>query len=224
MSNLVNKNKIGIKSGGLHSRIAEKDLLEKITPPSEVEDVNNLPNRIAIMIDTSGSMAGDSIKNLERALEDFIQKANMTDTAIAVESFPEQVRIELTNDKPRLWFLTMGLKAGANTPMVEAMQYCLTSYKMTRAIIISDGQPDVDPSTELIASYASKEIAIDTVHIGLSESGEACLKRISEATGGLFVKFKDVKSFATAFAFLLPETREQAARLLLGSGANEVQG
>lgn len=221
MADIVNKNKIGIKSGGLHSRIAEKAILEEIAP--EQFNVNNLPNRIAIMIDTSGSMAGDSIRLLERALEDFIQKSNPNDTAIAVESFPEAVRIDLTNDKQKLWLMTMGLSASGGTPMTYAIEYCIKNYRLTRAIIISDGQPDYDPGTELLTQYVDAHIAIDTVHIGNSTYGEDCLKRISEATGGLFVKFKDIKSFSTAFAFLLPETRAQAAQLFLTSGANEVR-
>ena len=223
MSDLTTKNKIGIKSGGLHARIAEGELLKRIAPevPNAI-DVNNLPNRIAIMIDCSSSMHGESIKLLETAIQDFIQKSNPSDTALAIESFPEQVRVSLTNDKTQLWFLTMGLRADGGTPMSEAMQYCLDNYNITRAILISDGQPNYEPYHET-QSFKEKEIPVDTVHIGNSSDGEDCLKRISEATGGLFVKFKDVKSFATAFAFLLPETRANASSLLLTSGANEVR-
>ncbi len=175
------------------------------------------------MIDCSGSMDGDSIKHLENALQDFIQKSNPSDTALAVESFPEQVRIELTNDKMKLWMLCMGLHADGGTPMASAMQYCLDVYpRMTRAIIISDGQPNTDPRYET-ENYKKREIKVDTVHISESTSGEDCLRSISEATGGLFVKFKDVKSFANAFAFLLPEYREQAPSLFLTAGADEVR-
>lgn len=221
MSNLVNKNKIGvIKSGSLHARLAEKELLKEVAP--EQADVSKFPNRIALMIDVSGSMHGEAIRLLEQAVQDFIQKSNPSDTAIAVESFPEQVRIPLTDDKTKLWFMTMGLKAGGGTPMSVAMEFCLNSYNLTRAILISDGQPDYEPTNQT-ETYKTREIPVDTVHIGSSSDGEDCLKRISAATGGLFVKFKDVKSFATAFAYLLPETRANASQLLLGSGANEVQ-
>lgn len=221
MADITTKNKIGVKSGSLHARIAEKELLKEVAP--QAVDVNSLPNRIAIMIDCSGSMSGDSIKHLENALQDFIQKSNSSDTAIAVESFPEQVRIELTDEKQKLWLLCMGLKADGGTPMSAAMAYCLRTYpKMTRAILISDGQPNDSPMF-VVQGYKSSKIPIDTVHIGEAIGGEEVLKEISEATGGLFVKFKDVKSFAGAFAFLLPETREQAASLFLTSGANEVR-
>jgi Mg-chelatase subunit ChlD len=221
MSDLTQKNKIGIKSGGLHARIAEGELLKTITP-SEALNVNTLPNRIALMIDTSGSMYGESIKLLENAVQDFVQKSNPSDTAIAIESFPRQVRIEPTNDKQKLWLLTMGLEANGGTPMCEAMGYCSANYNLTRAILISDGQPDKSPKDSAL-SYKNQGVAIDTVHIGNSTDGEAILKEVSEITGGLFVKFKDVKQFATAFSFLLPEHRDNAATLLLGSGANEVR-
>ena len=223
MTDLVNKNKIGIKSNSLHARIAEKELLKEIAPEVADADVNSLPNRIALMIDCSGSMSGDSIKLLEQAVQDFIQKSNSSDTAIAIESFPEQVRVELTDDKTRLWFLTMGLKANGGTPMSKAMDYCLNEhYMITRAILISDGQPDNVPIEET-QRFKNRKVPVDCVHIGEYAGGEDVLKNISEITGGLFVKFKDVKSFATAFAFLLPETRAQAAQLFLGSGANEVR-
>lgn len=222
MADIVNKNKIGIKSGGLHSRITEKELYDTVIPP-ETKNVDTLPNRIAIMIDVSGSMSGEPIKLLEQALQDFIQKSNSSDTAIAVESFPEQVRIELTNDKVKLWMLCMRLRADGGTPMASTMQYCLDTYpRINRAILISDGQPNSDPKYE-VERYAKREIKVDTVHIGNSTEGEDVLRSISDITGGLFVKFKDIKSFANAFAFLLPETRNNAATLLLGSGANEVR-
>jgi Mg-chelatase subunit ChlD len=220
MTNLVTKNKIGIKSGSLHARIAEGELLKSVAPLKA--DISELPNRIALMIDVSGSMAGESIKLLESAVQDFIQKSNSSNTAIAVESFPVQIRIELTDDKQKLWFLTMGLKADGGTPMTEAMNYCKEHYSITRGILISDGQSNSSPKFAA-ESYKASKIPVDTIHIGLSSDGEDTLKEISEITGGLFVKFKDIKSFANAFAFLLPETREHAAQLFLGSGANEVR-
>jgi Mg-chelatase subunit ChlD len=224
MADIVTKNKISVTKGGsLHARIAEVELRSEVAP-SIVEgfvDINTLPNRLVIMIDQSGSMNGEPIKLLENAVQDFIQKSNPQDTAIAIESFPESTSIEMTNDKMKLWMLCMGLRASGGTPMVDCMNRCI-KMKMTRAILISDGQPDYSP-IQTARDYASREIPIDTVHIGDSEMGVDVLKEISEITGGLFVKFKDIRSFSTAFAFLLPETRAQAAQLFLTAGANEVK-
>jgi Mg-chelatase subunit ChlD len=224
MVDLVSKNKISVRAGGsLHARIAEAELRSEVAPQALSEvNISTLPNRLVIMIDQSGSMNGEPIKLLENAVQDFIQKSNPSDTAIAVESFPEGTSIEMTNDKMKLWMLCMGLRASGGTPMGSTMEKCLHLGKMTRAIIISDGQPDCSPKNQTL-EYKKREIPVDTVHIGDSEMGVDVLKEISEITGGLFVKFKDIKSFSTAFAFLLPETRVQAAQLFLTAGANEVK-
>jgi Mg-chelatase subunit ChlD len=226
MADLVSKNKISVgpSKGSLHARIAEAELKKEITTNEpEANHYLGLPNRIVIMIDQSSSMAGEPIKLLENAVQDFIQKSNPSNTAIAVESFPEGTSIEMTNDKMKLWMLCIGLRASGGTPMETCMHKCADQYeRMTRAIIISDGQPDNNPKNTAI-EFKERRIPIDCVHIGDSEMGVDVLKEISEITGGLFVKFKDIKSFSTAFAFLLPETRAQAARLFLTAGANEVK-
>lgn len=223
MSDLSKKNEIGISGGSLHARIAEKELLNEVAPniASDFTDPFGLPNRLVLMIDQSGSMDGEPIKLLENAVLDFVQKSNPADTAIQIESFPENLSIDMTSDKMKLWMLCMGLTANGGTPMANCMYRC-KDVRMTRAIIISDGQPNESPRA-MAVEYKEKNIPIDTVHIGSSTSGEDCLKEISEITGGLFVKFKDIKSFATAFAFLLPETRAQAASLFLTAGADEIK-
>lgn len=226
MADLTKKNKISVTSGGsLHARIAEAELRKEVAPsaPDGFIDVNTLPNRLVIMIDQSGSMNGEPIKLLETAVQDFVMKSDSSNTAIAVKSFPSDTNIELTNDKMKLWMLLMGLRASGGTPMNTCMRDCLGhSNTMTRAILISDGQPDSSP-LETAKLYAKREVKIDTVHIGETTMGEDVLKQISEITGGLFVKFKDISSFSKAFAFLLPESRANAAQLFLTAGADEVR-
>ena len=222
MSDLANKIKIGVRSGGsLQSRLAANEELRKQAPATAIE----LPNRIAIMIDLSGSMHGEPVQLLEKALQDFIAKSNQLTTAIAVVSFPGGIYAGFSNDKLVMWALFNGLKAGGGTPMARAMQRCLDDpniSKMTRAIIISDGQPDETPSAET-QRFKSRETPVDTIHIGRTTFGEDVLREISEATGGLFIKFSDQTKFSQAFAYLLPETRANAATLMLGAGAEEVR-
>lgn len=226
MADLTKPIKIGT-SGGLHARLAQARLAREAM--SEAFNPLTLPNRIAIMIDQSGSMGGydeenpnSKIRLLENALQDFITKSNTGDTSLAIESFPAGTRFALTNEKLLLWTLVQGLKAGGGTPMSEAMEFCLKSYPLTRGIIISDGDADFAPRS-ITEQYARKEIKIDCVHIGDSSGGESTLREIAEKTGGLFIKFKDVKSFSEAFQFLLPEHRQNAARLMLTAGASEVR-
>jgi len=227
MADIVSRNKIGVvKAGSLHARMAQQEVLKE-TASASLISVEQLPNQIAVMIDLSGSMAGEPVELLEKALQDFIAKSIPSTTAIAVESFPSGVSAPFSNDKLLMWTRFTSLRAGGGTPMADAMRRCLTDdsvSKMTRAIIISDGMPDsVQGALDQAQQYKEKNISIDTIHIGESSSGERVLREIAELTGGIFVKFSDQTKFSQAFAYLLPETRAQAARLMLTAGADEVR-
>jgi uncharacterized protein YegL len=212
------------KPNSLSARLASAKLSDEVLPKPELKFPNQMPNRLALLLDCSGSMDGEPITLLQQAAQDFISRADFTTTAIALESFPEGTRTNLAVDKLTLWTMAMGLSADGGTPMSQAMHYVVSNLDITRAILISDGQPDnVQVCYYSAENYKDHGITIDTVHIGLSASGEECLRRIAEITGGLFVKFQDVKKFSEAFKFLLPETRANAFGLLMAAGANEVK-
>lgn len=238
MANELSKpNKITV-GGGLHSRIKAAEVLKEIAPQI---DPRQLPNRLSIICDFSGSMderasgkwSEDNMKTklqlLQEAVQDFALRSNTQDTALAVESFPRGFRVNLTNDSQEVYMRMLGIQTLGSTPMSEGMYASLDNHSPTRAMLISDGDHDGgdDPYTAA-QKYKQKEIIIDTVHIGVSTRGEECLKRIAEITGGMYMKFKDVQSFSQSFHYLLPESRaaiagmlpEQRANLL---GADEVK-
>lgn len=239
MSDLTKKEKINLRpQGGLASRLRAAELAKEIPGigiAAELGDPIKKENRIAMLLDCSGSMSGEPIKLLQAAAQDFVSKANFTTTSIALESFPAGTRTNLTSDKAQLWMLCIGLDSGGDTPMCSAMSYVLESVPATRAILISDGQPTDDrsyyndePASGSLAfqrafEYKAKGIIVDTVHVGTSEQGEDVLQRIAEITGGIYVKFRDIQKFAEAFRFLLPETRANAFGLLKAAGADEVK-
>lgn len=207
-------NKVGIQ-GGLHSRIAAaKQLNEMVERPLP----GTCPNRLAIIADFSGSMGGGQGSKLDllgQAVQDFAMRSDESTTAIAVESFPQGFRIDLTNDKTSIWMRMFNLNIIGDTPMGQGMSTTLEMVRPTRAMLISDGEAtDGDLSYRVAETYKQREIIIDTVHIGESTSGEERLKRIAEITGGIYMKFKDVSSFSTSFHYLLPETRDAIAGML----------
>lgn len=224
MANEITKsNKITV-GGGLHGRLKAAEVLKEIAPPT---DPRSFPNRLAIIADFSGSMDEratgrwdtDNVKTklnlLTDAVQDFALRSNPQDTAIAVESFPKGFRIELTNDSQQVYMQMLGVSTIGSTPMSEGMYNALECHNPTRAMLISDGDHDGgdDPFTAA-KKYKSREIIIDTVHIGSSSRGEEALKRIAETTGGMFMKFKDVATFSANFHMLLPEGRAQLAGML----------
>jgi Mg-chelatase subunit ChlD len=191
--------------------------------------VAQLPNRIGLMLDVSGSMAGQKIEMAKAAGAGFVDQCDPNDTAVAVNTFDvTDVRIALSNQFPFTSMEIQRLHTHGGTPMIEAMQDMLHNEPITRGVLVSDGEPTSgDPTDEGGVAYSFKEagIPVDCVHIGDSDSGEECLKSIAKITGGLYIKFTNIENFSKNFKYLTPRYRallndsRSAAKLL---GASEV--
>lgn len=196
---LVKPRTFGISK--LHARLSDPIKQTRVDP-------NTCPNRIGLMLDESGSMAGDKIEQLQQAIISFVNACNFNDTALAIESFGGKSRshlTDLTTQQPLLMITVMGLQAYGGTPLHEAMDYVLHNYPITRGVIVSDGQADhPDNCTQLARNFKEAGIPVDCVHIGDSTHGEALLQQIAEITGGMFMKFTDITAFAKNFKYLTP--------------------
>ena len=201
----LTKGKLAATKTGFRQRIEEA----KARPATEY------PNRLALMLDRSGSMSGEPLKLLKEAVANFVQRCNFADTAIALRTFPAGVALDLTNVGLIIESSAQAITAGGGTPMRECLQNCY-DLPITRGIIVSDGcatdwrefdDEYGDAVKNVLKPYIDKKIPIDCVHIGDSSSGEALLQRIAELTGGLYIKFTDVSAFSSAFAYLTPGYR-----------------
>lgn len=193
-------NRVGIT--GLHARIAAPQASNNI-------DVAMLPNRLALLLDVSGSMSGKKIESLRNAMSSFIDNISFADTAVALRTFggeDSELTQPLTTFHPILMTSIMTLRARGGTPMANAMRYALESWPITRFVLVSDGEPDNDTAAFTVAfEMQSAETSCDCVHIGESTSGEACLRQIAEITHGQYIKFTDVSQFAKQFKYLTPQ-------------------
>lgn len=207
---LTQRNRVSVP--GLHARLTNPALQKSADP-------NTMPNRIALMLDTSGSMSGDKIQHLRDAVTSFINSCSFADTSVAIQTFggddSNTGRVPLTAQSPLLLMTVMGLEACGSTPMHTAMDFVLNSYSITRGVIVSDGQPDSEGSVyEAAALFKEAGLPVDCVHIGQGASGEACLRKVAELTGGQYIKFTDVAAFSKSFKYLTP-----AFYAMLTSGA-----
>lgn len=221
---VTNNGKIRFGQGSaLHQRMqssvnkkAERDVL-----------VSQLPNRIGLMLDVSGSMSGEKIEMCRLAGSSFAEQCDPNETAVAVNTFEPSVRINLTTQFNYISSEVQSLLTRGGTPMAEAMLDMLSNEPITRGVIVSDGEPDCRGSEviRIAKDYKDAGIPIDCVHIGGSEDGERVLRDIAHITGGLYIKFTDVQNFAKNFKYLTPKYRALlmepgAARLI---GATEVK-
>jgi len=154
-------------------------------------------------------MSGSKIQSLRDACVSFIQSCNFSDTALALEPFStrecEAQRVPLSCFEPFLTTTVQMLTSHGSTPMAEAMDFVLQTYSLTRAVLVSDGQPDSEESVYEVASrYREASLPCDCVHIGDSTDGEACLRKVAEMTGGQYIKFTDITSFSRSFKYLTP--------------------
>jgi hypothetical protein len=219
---------------------------------AQANDAVTLPNRLCLMLDGSSSMNGGAsfggsgyttgpskMDLLHQAIENFVNRCNLGDTAIAIETFPRGTELMMTNVGISIIMAAQAIAPSGDTPMHRCVCESISKHSMTRGIIVSDGEAtDWDryhhkdeaeggsaSGDEILRKYKEAGVPIDTVHIGDSSGGEALLRKIAKLTGGVYCKFTDVSSFATAFAYLTPGYR---AMLMNGSvsaadlGADEI--
>lgn len=226
---VVSSSKINFGAKGLHARVAQAQNTPSLTNSSN-RFINF--NRIFILPDTSGSMDsvydGASASELSKqAIAEYLKNCNAALNAVGIASFPELVFVPPTNNHAVVLQECEKLSPTGGTPLAEAFGYILEEEQFTHAVIISDGDADSPTETLAIAKqYKAKNITVDTVHIGASQSGESLLKQIAETTGGIYVKFTDVHSFAKNFAYLTPAKRTQlltSANPIALLGASDVK-
>lgn len=225
--------KIGIRTGSsavpansLRAKFAKGVKNAEERRKAEDEQALTAKNRLALMLDVSGSMSGmgtastNSLRKdeyLQQAYVHFVQACALggseNSVSVAVRSFGKQtdadeVWVPLTVDQGRLIVAALQLTAYGGTPMGHAMAFTLDNVPLTRGVLISDGQPDSEVQVENEAKrYAAAEIPIDCVHIGREPQGEALLKRVAEMTHGIYIKFTDVEAFSRALTYLTPRFR-----------------
>lgn len=230
---VVSSSKVNFGAKGLHARVAQA----QNTPPlaSSSNRFINF-NRIFILPDTSGSMDsvydGASASELSKqAIAEYLKNCNATlnavGNAVGIASFPELVFVPPTQNFADVLQQCEKLSPTGGTPLAEAFGYILEEEQFTHAVIISDGAAESPAECiGLARAYKTKNITVDTVHIGDSRGGEELLKQIAEITGGIYIKFTDVLSFAKNFAYLTPAKRTQlltSANPIALLGASDVK-
>lgn len=206
------------------------------------EETDIAKNRVALMLDSSGSMS-DLVQDnkskmmlLKEAVINFVDSTNFSDTALAVYPFPMNEYdnqcckpIPLTRIGKYIESAVDQYEPAGDTPINITMNAVLANEPITAGIIVSDGEADNPELAKTTArAYKEMDIKIDCVHIGSSDRGEELLKTIADITDGQYIKFKDVANFCKAFKYLSPAyaglltsmTTEERRKLL---NANEVK-
>lgn len=200
----------GVKLTGLAARKAAANALSaekrELTP-------NDMPHRIGIVFDDSGSMGIEQSRDAKEGCEEFLRSCTKDQTAVAVYPMTDPA-LPLCMNLPAVAIMVKQIYGGGVTPLVQTLAKMLKHNSLTRAIVFSDGAPN-GFQPELYEQVLSYKIPIDTIYIPDSYSdprAEAFMQKLAENSSGIYLKFERGKSnFATAFKYLSPGLRYMLA-------------
>jgi Mg-chelatase subunit ChlD len=174
--------------------------------------VMSATERLMLIQDCSGSMTcalrdkTSRIDAAKTAIEHFITKCDSRISALGLIAFETSatLRAPMTTSYLTLSLATWSLQPDGTTYMGKALTLARETESLTRAILISDGEP-VDPNcveTEVL-QFIERKIPIDTIFVGDAEgAGAALMRSIAERTGGFFTAVNDSKAYAEALTRL----------------------
>lgn len=217
--------KVGPKPVGLAARkaAAKSDALATTEPTMDFKKMNpqEMPDRIGIVFDDSGSMSGyasgsfgwndtngesTKIKDAHAGVEEFLRSCKPGKTAVAI--YPMNARpMALSCDLIALAMQIKAIEPDGGTPLLPTLDKMLDENKLTRAIAFSDGMADDTQLELIVAKCLNLKVPVDTVYIGNANSTAPIefMKRLAEMTGGVFLLFDPAKmNFRTAFKYLSP--------------------
>ncbi|MGI9148099.1 MAG: VWA domain-containing protein [Chloroflexota bacterium] len=175
------------------------------------------PIAIALVIDTSGSMADESkIDNARNAAATFIDALGSADRATIV-SFADQVALvqDYSKDKAALKAAIAGLTAGGNTLLYDAVAQTghrqAAQVERRRALILLTDGEDTRSAASLEASIAAATSAASPVYaIGLgSDVNKDVLRQLASASGGQSVFVTDPGQLQATFLSIGDQLRRQ---------------
>jgi VWFA-related protein len=186
---------------------------------------NDLPLRLAILIDTSNSIR-DRFKFEQEAASEFIKGVlrERHDKAM-VGSFDTQYALvaDMMDNTDKLDVAIRGLRPGGGTALFDAIYYScrdklaqdLPKYKYRRAIVlVSDGEDNAskytrDQALEMAAKAEVVIYAISTNISRISTDGDKLLRYFTSETGGrAFFPFK-AEEMQQSFQDIASELRHQ---------------
>lgn len=175
------------------------------------------PIAIALVIDTSGSMADDSkLENARTAATSFIDALGPADRATVV-SFADQVTVaqDYSKDKPALKAAIAGLNPGGNTLLYDAVaqtahRQAAQPERRKALILLTDGE-DTKSAASLEAGIAAATSAASPAYaIGLgSDVNKDVLDRLASASGGQSMFVGDPRQLRATFLSISDQLRRQ---------------
>ena len=195
-----------------------------ILPPQVLEGTQGLASAICLLIDRSGSMAGDNIDQAQAAAYQLLDQLQATDH-VGVVTFAGKIErvadvepVQSINIRALKEEISM-IRAKGGTElhkgMESAYQQLLRTSKaagnlVKRVILLSDGQPtDGVPEREYVKlARRMREMGISVLALGIGpDYNEDLLGTIAENSGGVWKHISSPREIPDIFSKQLEETK-----------------
>jgi Mg-chelatase subunit ChlD len=167
---------------------------------------------VLLLIDTSGSMAGDKITQAKHGAIDFTRSANLKGCATGLAVFGDRAAmvcdptVELGRFEKKISGLSIGV-VGSSTNLAAGLELAGKFSHLNAVVVVTDGQPG-SQTAALRAADTLKKRGIDILCIGTDDADRSFLAKL--ATRSDLAIHVDAQNLGNSIG--------QASHLLLGRG------
>jgi tight adherence protein B len=148
------------------------------------------PPRVLLLVDTTGSMAGQPMVEAKQAISTFVAQAPV-EVPLGVMAYASTARMLVppTLDRSTVLGAVAGLQAQGQTALYDALGAAVASLGTVgdrRIVLLSDGEDNLSrtPLEAVLAATAASGVTVDAVGFRTGKSVEAVLQRIASSGRG----------------------------------------
>lgn len=191
----VDLNSVAISIGGA----------ETSAKAEEASQAAGLSRTTILAIDTSKSMAGARISEAKKAANAYLSQVP-ANVKVGIVTFDSRVNTRLAPTLDRaaarrvIGGLTLALRTHLYDGVLGAVR-ALGTGGARQILLLSDGKDTTgDPLGGLVKTLSKADAKLDVISLQQSDSGNAALNAMAEATNGQVINALDPKALSAAFA------------------------
>jgi len=204
--------------------------------PIDPAELDRLPLNLAIAVDTSGSMAGQSIQYLREGLYRMLDDLQPEDR-VSIVAFSDEAEVvieSVAGDDPELTLAIGSLQANGSTNIYDGLRVAYETVEahadpalQNRVILLSDGEATagITSSTKLVemsAAYNLEGYGLTTIGMG-EEFNPELMRDLAEKGSGSFYFLEDPAAVQEVFeeevsTFLVPLAKNVEMSLQVDPG------